>query len=133
MYATIYKMCWSASLNKIFLPSYLIEILVHNFISEIWFDTYALDMNFCIVLQNNWDLKNHVIKYNNLYFKSIIKVIFTHKLIEVVYLDLADISFYYCDYNIIMNIFCIHIGILKRQIGRENITLPWGTVPICGV
>ena len=39
--------------------------------------------------------------------------------VEIIYLDLADIIMFYCDYNITMNILDIHIGIFNVQIGRK--------------
>ena len=41
--------------------------------------------------------------------------------IQMIYLDLADISMFYCDYNITMNIWYIHIGIfLNSTLGVQG-------------
>ena len=45
----------------------------------------------------------------------------THTVIEIIYQDLADLSIFYCDYNITINIFCIHIGMVRHSEFSNNI------------
>ena len=91
---------------------YIIEILVQCFISEIVFDPHG----FCIVLQNNWDFsvlfENCVSKLNY----NLNTVIITHTHVDWnSWSRFGRYIMYYCDYNVIVNIFCIHIGIWGRK------------------